>query len=66
MIVYQECWDVIKEDHMRVYLEFHDNGIINQSTNATFISLVPKKSQTNKILDFKLVNLGTSLYKIVA
>ena len=51
---------------MRVYLEFHDNGIINQSTNATFISLVPKKSQTNKILDFKLVNLGTSLYKIVA
>ncbi|RVW68278.1 hypothetical protein CK203_063588 [Vitis vinifera] len=36
--VYQECWDVIKEDLMRVFLEFHTNGIINQSTNATFIA----------------------------
>ncbi|RVW30367.1 La-related protein 1A [Vitis vinifera] len=24
--VYQECWDVIKEDLMRVFLEFHTNG----------------------------------------
>ena len=40
---YQECWDVIKEDLMRVFLEFHTNEIINQSTNATFIALVPKK-----------------------
>ena len=42
--VYQECWDVIKEDLMSVFLEFHTNGIINQSTNAIFIALVPKKS----------------------
>ena len=41
--VYQECWDAIKEDLMRVFLEFHTNEIINQSTNATFIALVPKK-----------------------
>ncbi|RVW96745.1 putative mitochondrial protein [Vitis vinifera] len=38
--VYQECWDVIKEDLMRVFLKFHTNGIINQSTSATFIALV--------------------------
>ena len=24
--VYQECWDVIKEELMRVFLEFHTNG----------------------------------------
>ena len=42
--VYQECWDVIKEDLMRVFIEFHTNGVINQSTNATFITMVPKKS----------------------
>ncbi|RVW38699.1 hypothetical protein CK203_077511 [Vitis vinifera] len=29
-LVYQECWDVIKEDLMRVFLKFHTNGIINQ------------------------------------
>ena len=32
--VYQECWDVIKEDLMRVFLEFHTNEIINQSTKC--------------------------------
>ncbi|RVW93473.1 hypothetical protein CK203_035098 [Vitis vinifera] len=37
------CWDVIKEDLMRVFLEFHTNGIIKQSTNATFIALVLSK-----------------------
>ena len=50
---------------MRVFLEFHTNGIINQSTNATFIALVLKKSQTFKILDFRPINLVTSLYKII-
>ncbi|RVW92334.1 putative ribonuclease H protein [Vitis vinifera] len=51
---------------MRVFLEFHTNGIINQNTNATFIALVPKKSQTFKISDFKPISLVTSLYKIIA
>ena len=63
--VYQECWNVIKKDLMRVFLKFHSNEIINQSTNATFITLVPKKSQTFKISYFKPISLVTSLYKII-
>ena len=42
--VLQDCWDVIKEALVRVFAEFHRSGVINQSTNATFIVLVPKKS----------------------
>ena len=57
---------MIKEDLMRVFLEFHNNRVINQSTNATFIALVPKKSQTFKILDFIPISLVTSFYKIIA
>ena len=64
--VYQEYWNVIKEDLMRVFLEFHTNGIINQSTNATFIALVPKKIQTFKISNYRPISLVTSLYKIIA
>ena len=64
--VYQECRDVIKEDLMRVFLEFHTNGVINQSTNATFIAMVPKKSQTFKISNCRPISLVTSLYKIIA
>ncbi|RVW87422.1 hypothetical protein CK203_033651 [Vitis vinifera] len=41
--VFQDCWDVIKEDLVRVFAEFHRSGVINQSTNASFIVLLPKK-----------------------
>ncbi|KAJ9707046.1 hypothetical protein PVL29_002163 [Vitis rotundifolia] len=64
--VFQDCWDVIKEDLVRVFAEFHRSGIINQSTNASFIVLLPKKSLTKKISDFRSISLITSLYKVIA
>ncbi|WKA00162.1 hypothetical protein VitviT2T_018548 [Vitis vinifera] len=64
--VFQDCWDVIKDDLVRVFAEFHSSGIINQSTNASFIVLLPKKSMTKKISDFRPISLITSLYKIIA
>ena len=64
--VFQDCWDVIKEDLVRVFTEFHSSGIINQSTNASFIVLLHKKNMSKKILDFKPISLITSLYKIIA
>ena len=51
---------------MRVFAEFHRSGIINQSTNATFIVLLPKKKRDKKISDFKPISLITCLYKIIA
>ena len=63
--VFQDCWDVIKEDLVRVLAEFHRSGIINQSTNASFIVLLPKKSLTKKISDFRPISLITCLYKII-
>ncbi|KAJ9703126.1 hypothetical protein PVL29_004763 [Vitis rotundifolia] len=64
--VFQECWDVIKEELVRVFAEFHRSGIINQSTNASFIVLIPKKSLSKRISDFRPISLITSLYKIIA
>ena len=64
--VFQYCWNVIKEDLVRVFAEFHRSGIINQSTNASFIVLLPKKSLTKKISNVRPISLITSLYKIIA
>ncbi|RVW25092.1 Transposon TX1 uncharacterized 149 kDa protein [Vitis vinifera] len=64
--VFQECWDVIKEELVRVFAEFHRSGIINQSTNASFIVLLPKKSLSKRISNFRPISLITSLYKIIA
>ena len=53
--VFQDCWDVIKEDLVRVFAEFHRSEIINQSTNATFIVLLPKKSRQKKFQTLDLL-----------
>ena len=64
--VFQDCWEVIKEDLVKVFAEFHRSGIINQSTNASFIVLLPKKNISRRISDFRPISLITSLYKIIA
>lgn len=56
---------MIKEDLPRVFLEFHIIKGINQSTNTTFIALVLKKRQTDKISNLRLISLVTSLYKTI-
>jgi hypothetical protein len=40
---FQKCWEVLKEDIMVVFKEFHGRGHFEKSINATFISLIPKK-----------------------
>ena len=64
--VFQDCRDVIKEDLVRVFAEFHRSRIISQSTNASFIVLLPKKGMSKKISDYRPISLITSLYKIIA
>ena len=51
---------------MKVFQEFYRSVIINQSSNATFIALVPKKSKSHKVSYFRPISLVTSLYKIIA
>ncbi|KAM2378505.1 hypothetical protein ACFX1X_044959 [Malus domestica] len=44
MQMFQHCWDILKEDIMKIMEEFFEKGIINVVTNETFICLIPKKS----------------------
>ncbi|RVW41718.1 hypothetical protein CK203_082102 [Vitis vinifera] len=57
--VFQDCWDVIKDDLVRVFAEFHNSGIINQNTNASFIVLCPKRVSQRRfrILDLSALSL---------
>ena len=62
MAVFQDCWEVVKGDLLRV---FYESGIVNLSSNATFICLIPKKVNAIRIGDFRPISLVTSLYKIL-
>ncbi|RVW36395.1 putative mitochondrial protein [Vitis vinifera] len=48
--VYQECWDVIKEDLMRVFLEFHTKGPISLVTSLYKIIAKVLSGRLGKVL----------------
>ncbi|XP_020420593.1 uncharacterized protein LOC18774736 [Prunus persica] len=66
MLLFQSCWDIVKEDLMKVMVDFFNCGIINAITNETFICLIPKKKESIKVSDFRPISLVTSLYKMVS
>jgi hypothetical protein len=63
---FQVCWEVVKEDIMKIFREFHSKGKFEVSLNSTFISLIPKIPGASEMKDFRPISLVGSLYKIIA
>uniref|UniRef100_A0A2N9G2U9 Reverse transcriptase domain-containing protein n=1 Tax=Fagus sylvatica TaxID=28930 RepID=A0A2N9G2U9_FAGSY len=53
-------------DVLAVFSEFHEYGSFVQSLNATFLSLIPKKTNAVEVKDFRPISLVGSVYKILA
>ena len=49
-----------------MFFEFAKDGIIYGVTNKTYICLIPKKANSSKVKDFRLISLVTSIYKIIS
>jgi hypothetical protein len=43
MAFFQACWDILKDDIIKVFYDFHARGKFERSLNATFIALILKK-----------------------
>jgi hypothetical protein len=56
----------MKGDIMRFITEFQCNGKLTKGINATFIALIPKVDNPQKLNDSRLISLVGSLYKILA
>jgi hypothetical protein len=63
---FQVCWEVVKEDIMKIFREFHAEDKFEVSLNSTFISLIPKVPGASEMKDFRPISLVGSLYKIIA
>jgi hypothetical protein len=66
MAFFQACWEVLKEDIMAVFSDFHDRGKFEKSLNATFISLIPKRPGAVELKDFRPISLVSGIYKIIS
>lgn len=66
MAFFHTCWDVLKEDIMTVFHEFYREWRFEKSLNATFIALIPKKSNVKEVKDLHPISLVGGLYKILS
>jgi hypothetical protein len=55
MAFFPKCWKILKKDLMVVFAEFHSSGHFEKSLNATFVSLISKKTHVVDVKDFALL-----------
>ena len=63
---WQFSWDIVKNDIMELFKDFHQQGRFVKSLNSTFLVLILKKEGVEDLKDFKPISLVGSLYKLIA
>ena len=62
-------WDLVKEEVIGFFREFHDLGRFGKNHNAMFSVLIPKKRRrgaVDDLTDFGPISLVGGLYKLIA
>ncbi|XP_050896280.1 uncharacterized protein LOC127103024 [Lathyrus oleraceus] len=62
----QECWDTIKEDVVRFVSEFYSNPTLSKEAITSFISLVPKITNPQFLVNYKLICLVSCFQKTLS
>ncbi|XP_071689267.1 uncharacterized protein [Rutidosis leptorrhynchoides] len=63
---YKKFWNDIKHDLIAAVQWFWDTGEISRGCNASFITLVPKRSNPTSLNNYRPISLIGSYYKIIA
>ena len=58
--IFQDYWDVGKEDFFIVSVEFFENGVVNTCPDVFFICWISKEENSIRISDFKTISLVAS------
>ena len=66
MAFFKKCWSVVEIDVMAFFDHFHRSAEFEQSLNASFLSLIPKKNNALNIKDFRPISLVGSVYKLLS
>lgn len=65
MSFYQNFWEMLKVDIMNTIRHFHEHQVFEKSLNATFVALIPKKTEAVELRDFRPISLIGGVYKII-
>jgi len=61
----KDFWHELKDDFMRFFLEFLRNGKLTKGVNSTFITLIPKVDNPQRLADFRPISLIGCMYKVL-
>ncbi|GLT35685.1 hypothetical protein SLA2020_101160 [Shorea laevis] len=61
----RETWNIIKEDVVGFVQEFHRNSKLVKGCNASFIVLIPKTENPQRIEEYRPISLIGVMYKII-
>ena len=59
-----EGWDVLREDFLSMFSEFHQRGRLNKEVNASFLTLIPKVPNLVEFRDYRPISLVGCVYKL--
>ncbi|GKV35976.1 hypothetical protein SLEP1_g44163 [Rubroshorea leprosula] len=59
-------WEEIKQDVVGFIQEFHEQGRLVRGSNASFIALIPKVENPQRIEEYRPISLIGIMYKIIA
>ena len=51
---------------MDIFVHFHQYSVFEQSMNASFLTLIPKKCNVVNIKNFRPINLVGSVFKLLS
>lgn len=66
IVFFPISWDLIQDEILQFFKEFHDNGQISGTVGASSIAFIPKKEGALSMRDFHPISLIKSLHKILA
>ena len=65
LVFYKSFWHIVRKDVTAVVLWALNSGIVPESINTTFISLIPKIKNPKKVSDFRPISLCNMIYKLI-
>ena len=65
-IFYKSFWHIVGDDVTAVVLKALNTGVIHESLNSSFITLIPKIKHPKKVSDFQPISLCNVIYKLIS
>ncbi|GKV29211.1 hypothetical protein SLEP1_g38157 [Rubroshorea leprosula] len=59
-------WEVVKKDIMKFLADFHINSKMVRGSNSSFLVLLPKKENPQRLEEYRPISLIGCMYKILA